>query len=92
MRVNSHLRLPDDPAPTSNPTPEPLAVSAKNLAILLGLGLRTIRTMDASGKLPRPIRLGGRLVWSVEEIRAWLAAGAPDRRAWESRKRPSKSS
>ena len=37
---------------------------------------------DAAGKLPAPIRIGGRVVWRVAEIRAWLAAGAPDREAW----------
>ena len=60
----------------------PLVVDAKRLAKLLGLGLRTIRTHDAAGKLPAPVRIGGRVVWSVAEIRAWLSAGAPDRATW----------
>jgi predicted DNA-binding transcriptional regulator AlpA len=62
-----------------------LVADAKALAELLGgVGLRSIRTWDAAGKLPRPIRLGGRVVWRIDEIRKWLAAGAPDRATWES--------
>jgi predicted DNA-binding transcriptional regulator AlpA len=54
----------------------PLVVDARRLAKLLCVGIRTVRTWDASGKLPAPIRIGGRVVWRVSEIRAWLAAGA----------------
>jgi len=60
----------------------PLVVDARRLAQLLCAGVRTVRTWDAAGKLPAPIRIGGRVVWRVAEIRAWLAAGAPDREAW----------
>ena len=60
---------------------------AKRLARLLCLGVRTVRTMDAAGKLPRPIRLNARVVWNIREIRDWLAAGAPDRAAWEAIKK-----
>jgi predicted DNA-binding transcriptional regulator AlpA len=66
----------------------PLVADARLLAHLLSLGLRTIRSMDYSGKLPRPIKLGGsRTVWVLSEIRRWLAAGAPDRQTWESIKK-----
>ena len=57
---------------------------ARRLSRLLGgVGVRSIRTWDAAGKLPRPIRLGARVVWSIREIKSWLAAGAPDRATWE---------
>jgi predicted DNA-binding transcriptional regulator AlpA len=49
---------------------------------LLCCGVRTVRTWDAAGKLPAPVRIGGRVVWRVSEIGAWLAAGAPDRETW----------
>jgi hypothetical protein len=42
--------------------------------------------MDAAGQLPRPVRLGSRVVWPLYGrwgIRRWLAEGAPDRRTWE---------
>jgi len=60
----------------------PLVADAKGLAKLLGLGVRTIRTHDAAGKLPKPLKLGGRVVWRLDELRAWLDAGAPDRATW----------
>jgi hypothetical protein len=66
-----------------------LVADARRLARLLGLGVRTIRTTDAGGKLPRPIRLGSRVVWVLGGqwgIRAWLAAGAPSRTEWEGRR------
>jgi predicted DNA-binding transcriptional regulator AlpA len=66
----------------------PLAVDAKGLAKMLELSVRTIRTMDAAGKLPRPIRLNGYSVrWPIGEIKDWLNAGAPDRRTWEALKK-----
>ena len=65
------------------PDLRPLAVSAKQLARMLDLSLRTIRTMDAAGKLPRGIRFGRSVRWSCDELRDWLAAGCPDRPSWE---------
>ncbi len=64
-----------------------LAVDARALGRLLGLSVRTIRAMDCAGKLPRPLRFGHSVRWRVDEVRAWLAVGAPDRRSWEARNR-----
>jgi predicted DNA-binding transcriptional regulator AlpA len=64
------------------PTDTPLVVDARRLAAMLCAGLRTVRTWDAAGKLPAPVRIGGRVAWRVDEIRAWLDAGAPDRETW----------
>ncbi|MEK6675135.1 MAG: hypothetical protein AABZ47_05695 [Planctomycetota bacterium] len=65
---------------------EPLAVDAKALAGLIGISVRTIRTHDAGGKLPRGVRIGGRKVWIVDEIKRWLESGAPNRATWEAMK------
>ena len=64
----------------------PLALSAQRLAERLGVSLRHVRRMDAAGLLPKPVRLGRSVRWSVEEVHAWMAAGAPDRRRWEQSK------
>jgi excisionase family DNA binding protein len=72
--------------PPADPAGAPLVVGAKELAVLLRIGLRTVRTMDAAGRLPKPVRIGNSVRWSLEEIRAWLAAGAPDRETWEARR------
>ncbi len=37
----------------------PLVVDARRLAKLLCASIRTVRTWDAAGKLPEPIRIGG---------------------------------
>ena len=72
-------------------TGSPLVVDARRLALMLCAGLRTVRTWDTAGKLPTPLRIGGRVVWRVDEIRAWLAADAPDRKTWEARTAASRS-
>ena len=61
-------------------------LSAKALAKILSLSKRQIFRLNSCGKIPAPIRIGGAVRWSAEEISAWLAAGAPDRRTWEARK------
>ena len=78
------LRTPsaDPPAHKRRRPPLPLVVDARRLARLLCAGIRTVRTWDAAGKLPAPLRIGGRVVWRVDEIRAWLVAGAPCRHEW----------
>ena len=60
----------------------PLAVDARALAPLLTCGVRTIRTWDAAGKLPEPLRISGKVLWRLDEIKAWLEAGAPNRERW----------
>jgi prophage regulatory protein len=76
-----------DSTPTARPRKRrrmrPLVVDARGLARLLSSGKRTVGTWNAAGKIPAPIRIGGRVVWVVSEIRAWLAAGAPEREAWD---------
>ena len=64
----------------------PLVVDAKALAKLLGSGLRTVRSWQAAGILPTPVRIGGRVLWRVQEISDWIDVGAPNRDDWESRK------
>ena len=61
-------------------------LNAKALAQILALSKRQIHRLDSSGRLPIPIRIGGAVRWSASEISDWLAAGAPNRTAWEARK------
>ena len=65
-----------------------LALDAKTLARLLGVSVRHVRRMDASGKLPAAVRLGRSKRWLAGTIQAWLKAGAPDQRTWGHRKAP----
>jgi len=66
-----------------NQTQQPLAIRAKELAALLGVSLRQVWRLSSSGKLPKPLRLGGSVRWSLKEIEAFVEAGCPDRQTWE---------
>jgi len=58
-------------------------LNAKTLGQMLSLSKRQIFRLNSCGKIPKPIRIGGAVRWSAEEISAWLSASAPDRRTWE---------
>lgn len=62
---------------------EALAVDAARLARLLGISLSHVRRLDAAGQLPRPLKIGRCVRWPVRTIEQWLAAGTPNREAWE---------
>jgi predicted DNA-binding transcriptional regulator AlpA len=54
---------------------------------LAGVSLATWWRLHAAAKVPSPNRLSGRVLWPVAELRAWVAAGCPDRRTWQARQR-----
>ncbi|HEY1599473.1 MAG TPA: helix-turn-helix domain-containing protein [Pirellulales bacterium] len=60
-----------------------LALPAAGVARFLNVSERHLWALNSSGRLPKPIRLGRAVRWSVEELRAWLAAGSPERSRWE---------
>ena len=62
---------------------ERLAVPAADVAKMLGISERHLWALNSSGRLPRPLRFGRAVRWSVAELRAWMAAGAPERSRWE---------
>ena len=62
--------------------PAPLCVDVAGLATMLDVSERQVARLDSGGKIPAPLALGGCRRWSIEEVKAWLAAGAPDRRRW----------
>ncbi len=64
----------------------PLVVSAKVLAQLLGVSVRQVWRLNATAKLPKPIRLGGSVKWLRKEIDAFVEAGCPNRQTWEAMK------
>jgi predicted DNA-binding transcriptional regulator AlpA len=52
-------------------------------ARLLSIVPSTLWSWHSAGKLPAPIRLGGRTLWRRAELEAWVAAGCPSRERWE---------
>ena len=69
--------------PDGDKAKEPLLLRAPQAAVLLSTSVRTWRTLNATGKIPRAIRLGRSTYWRPEELKAWVAAGCPDRVSWE---------
>jgi len=63
-----------------------LAISARELAEMLGVSLRQVWRLNSAGKLPKPIRLGGSVRWNRHEVMDWFDAECPDRRTWQARK------
>ena len=70
----------------SSGMPTPLLVSARTAAAMCEKSLRTWRTWDAAGWIPRPVRIGRSTLWRVEELKDWVTAGCPRREEWEARK------
>jgi predicted DNA-binding transcriptional regulator AlpA len=67
-----------------------LLTDIKRLARMLGRSDRALWRDHSAGRLPRPVALGGMTKWRVAEIREWVAAGCPDRAAWEASQKPSR--
>jgi prophage regulatory protein len=62
----------------------PLLVSHRRAAKLCGVSGPTWHRRVAAGDIgPEPVRLGGRVLWRLEELERWVAAGCPDRRTWQ---------
>ncbi len=80
--------MPEDgPVNSSSQTsagmqPEQLLLTAGQAATLLGVSERHFRALDASGRVPRPVRLGRSVRWRRTELVAWLDAGCPSRDKW----------
>ncbi|MEW6744791.1 MAG: helix-turn-helix domain-containing protein [Planctomycetota bacterium] len=58
----------------------PLLISARELAELLGVSLRTIWRLESAGKLPESVYLGSSKRWSRQAIEEWIRDGCPARR------------
>jgi hypothetical protein len=64
----------------------PLLVDAKAAAAMCSKSLRTWRTWDAAGWIPRPVRIGRSTLWRALELGRWVDAGCPRRIEWEAQK------
>ena len=70
----------------SHATGVPLLVTARKAASMCSKSLRTWRSWDAAGRIPRPVRIGRSTLWRADELRAWAAAGCPRREEWEAQR------
>ncbi len=62
---------------------EPLLIGIEALAKLLQRSAPSLCRDDLAGRLPAPVRIGRSKRWRLDEIREWVAAGAPEREAWK---------
>ncbi|MBI3408979.1 MAG: helix-turn-helix domain-containing protein [Planctomycetes bacterium] len=66
-----------------HPALAPLLVPTREAARICGIGQSTWFRLIAGGKIgPVPLKLGGRVLWRMEDLTRWTAAGCPDRDAW----------
>ena len=83
---------PDGTPPDSErPAPpaaavEPLLVDADRAAPMCGISPASWYRLKAAGKTPAPVKLGGRVLYRVEDLRLWVALGCPERKEFEIRK------
>lgn len=63
--------------------PEQLAVDVRQMGKMVPFSVRTLRRMDAAGKLPRGFKVGARKLWRVSDLRLWTDWGFPERREFE---------
>jgi predicted DNA-binding transcriptional regulator AlpA len=57
--------------------PEPLFVTAAELAQLMRISTRTLWRLLSAHKIPEPIRLGGAVRWRIDVIQDWIDQGCP---------------
>lgn len=51
-------------------------------AAVLGVSESMLKVMLREGAFPAPVKIRSRNMWRAAEVRAWLAAGAPNIRHW----------
>ncbi len=61
-------------------------LTATQVGLMLALSKQQIFRLNSSGKLPRPIKIGGVVRWLLTDIARWQILGCPDRREFEALK------
>jgi predicted DNA-binding transcriptional regulator AlpA len=62
-----------------------ICTGAKGYGHMLGLSKRQIFRLNAAGKIPAPVKIGGSVRWRLSDIELWLEMGCPDRKTFEAR-------
>jgi prophage regulatory protein len=83
------------PTPAESPFPaeslstcaiEPLLVPATVAGPMCGRAVASWWRDCAAGRCPAPLKVGGRTLWRVADLRMWVALGCPSRDEFEARK------
>jgi prophage regulatory protein len=58
-------------------------LAVDGVAELLACSSRSVYRLSDSGRMPRPLKIGGMVRWSAAAVREWIDSGCPDCRAAE---------
>lgn len=55
----------------------PLLITAKQLAEMMQISIRTLWRLRSAGQLIEPVKVGGATRWRRDEVHEWIAKGCP---------------
>ena len=61
-------------------------MNVEEVGKMLNLSKRQIFRLNASGKIPAPLKIGGAVRWPKNDIESWIDMGCPDRSEFKARK------
>lgn len=64
----------------------PLLVGRSEAAAMTGVSQASWDRLSAAAKNPAPVKVGGRVLYRVEDLKLWVALGCPDRKTFEARR------
>ena len=67
------------------PVLEQLLVPTPEAARACGISEASWFRLKAAGKTPAPVRLGGKVLYRIEDLKLWVLLGCPPRREFEAR-------
>jgi predicted DNA-binding transcriptional regulator AlpA len=63
-----------------------LLVNTEQAAAACGIGRSTWFRLKSAGRTPAPVRLAGRVLYRVEDLKLWVSLGCPTLKVFEMRK------
>jgi hypothetical protein len=61
---------------------EPFLVPTLAAARLSGISVAAWHRLKSAAKTPEPIRLGGKVLYRLSDLKLWVSLGCPDRRTF----------
>ena len=57
---------------------DPLMLRVEDVAAMLAISTRQVFRLADSGKMPRPLKLGGAVRWRKGDLETWIEKGCPN--------------